>query len=37
MPLDSQKHYAENQGSYFSLNEDDEFNGVLLVTYKWHH
>lgn len=31
-PLDIQKHYAENQGSYFSLDEDDEFNSVLLVT-----
>lgn len=32
MPVDIQKHYAE----IFSLDEDDEFNGLLLVTYKCH-
>lgn len=32
MPVDIQKHYAE----IFSLDEDDEFNGLLLVPYKCH-
>lgn len=37
VPLDIQKHYAEYQWSYFSFDEDDESNGLFLVTYKYHY